>query len=270
MERNPIVNGKFYPDNPLDLEAMIQDFDLRSSLKTTARGMVLPHAGFAYSGRVAASTINKVLPRKRLLILGPNHTGQGADFSLWPGDSWKILNKSIEIDKELTLAILSKGESIKQDSLAHALEHSIEVELPILNHFFGDFKFVPIACQNATIADYQDVAKQISEAIKSLKGLKEEILLVASTDFTHYEPDQVVRRKDRQAIEAIINLDEEELIKRIHKQQITVCGEAPLAIFISCLKQLGAKKSQVVLYQTSGDVTGDKKSVVGYAGIIIQ
>ena len=270
MERNPIVNGKFYPDEPSDLKAMIQGFNLKSSLKTTARGIVLPHAGFTYSGCVAASTVNKVLPKKRLLILGPNHSGKGAKFSLWPGDSWKILNKNIKIDKELAKAILNKGNNIQENALAHATEHSIEVELPILDYFFNDFKFVPIACQNGTIVEYQKVAKQIFEAINSLKGLKEEILLVASSDFTHYEPDQVARRKDLQAIEAIINLDEEELINRIHKENITLCGEAPLAIFISCLKQLGAKKSQVILYQTSGDVTGDKESVVGYAGIIIQ
>jgi len=270
MKRIPIVNGKFYPDNSLDLEKLIQDFNLKGSLKTAARGIVLPHAGFTYSGQVAANTISKILPRKRLLILGPNHTGKGAKFSLWPGDSWKILNKEIEIDRELAKAILHKGESITEDASAHILEHSIEVELPILNHFFNDFKFVPIACQNATIFDYQAVAKQIYEAIKSLKGLKEDILLIASTDFTHYEPDQVARRKDRQAIEAIINLDEEELIKQINKEKITLCGEAPLVIFISCLKRLGARKSQVALYKTSGDITGDKSSVVGYAGIIIQ
>ncbi|MCK4912587.1 MAG: AmmeMemoRadiSam system protein B, partial [Candidatus Omnitrophica bacterium] len=145
-----------------------------------------------------------------------------------------------------------------------------EVELPILNHFFGDFKFVPIACKSETITEYKEVAKQIFEAIKSLKGLGENILLVASSDFTHYEPEQTARKKDLQAIEAIINLDEEELIKRIHKENITLCGEAPLAIFISCLKLLGARKSQVVLYQTSGDATGNRSSVVGYAGIIVQ
>ena len=109
MERNPIVNGKFYPDEPSDLKAMIQGFNLKSSLKTTARGIVLPHAGFTYSGYVAASTVNKVLPKKRLLILGPNHSGKGAKFSLWPGDSWKILNKNIEIDKELAKAIFLKS-----------------------------------------------------------------------------------------------------------------------------------------------------------------
>lgn len=269
MKRVPVVNGQFYPDNRSDLKALIQDFNLKCSSKMSAKGIVLPHAGFEYCGRVAVNTVSKILPKKRLLILGPNHTGRGSQFSLWPNGSWKILDKEIKIDRELATAILNKSENIAEDTLAHTSEHSIEVELPILDYFFGDFEFVPIACQKGTITDYQKAAEGISKAIKSLKG-SENILLVASTDLTHYEPDQVARKKDRRAIEAIINLDEEELVKRVRKENITLCGEAPLVIFISCLKRLGSRKSQVALYQTSGDVTGDKSSVVGYVGIIVQ
>ena len=277
MERTPVVSGQFYPDNSSDLKVMIEEFSPQGSSplqgcskKISAKGIVLPHAGFVYSGRVAVNTVSKVLPKKRLLVLGPNHTGQGAKFSLWPSGSWKILDKKIKIDEELAIAILTKGENIDEDTLAHTLEHSIEVELPILDYFFGDFKFVPIACQRGTIVDYQETARQISEAIKSLGSSSKDILLVASTDLTHYEGDQVARKKDRRAIEAIIDLDEEELVKRVRKENITLCGEAPLAIFISCLKRLGARKSQVALYQTSGDTTGDKSAVVGYVGMIIQ
>ena len=276
MKRVPIVSGQFYPDNPLDLKVIIEDFTPQGSFplqgrsgRISAKGIVLPHAGYVYSGRVAVNTVSKVLPKKRLLILGPNHSGQGSKFSLWPSGSWKILDKEIKIDEELATAILNKGKNIDQDTLAHSSEHSIEVELPILDHFFGDFKFVPIACQRGTIVDYQEAALGISEAIKSLKN-SEDILLVASTDLTHYEPDQVARKKDRRAIEAIIDLDEKELVKRVRKEDITLCGEAPLAIFIACLKRLGARKSQVALYQTSGDVTGDKSTVVGYVGMIIH
>jgi len=290
MERVPVASGQFYPNDPSDLKAIIEDFRPQGSLplrkcsnplrgrssplrgcskKISAKGIVLPHAGYVYSGRVAVNTISKVLPKKRLLILGPNHTGQGGKFSLWSRGSWKILDKKIKIDEELARAILSKGKNIDEDTLAHTLEHSIEVELPILDYFFSDFKFVPIACQKGTILDYQEAAKGLFEAIKSLRN-PEDILLVASTDLTHYESDQAARKKDRRAIETIIDLDEEELVKRVRKEGITLCGEAPLAIFISCLKRLGARKSQVALYQTSGDVTGDKNAVVGYVGMIIQ
>lgn len=270
MERAPFVNGKFYPGNPSDLKAVIDKFIVKSSLKISAKGVVLPHAGYSYSGRVMVNTINRILPKRRLLILGPNHTGRGEKFSLWPNGYWRILDKKIEIDQELAAAILNNGEDIVDDISAHTAEHSIEVELPILDYFFGNFKFVPIACQTGSIFDYRRAAGQILAALKSLKDTGQETLLVASSDFTHYEPEPVARKKDRRAIEAIINLDEEELLRRIHEENITLCGEAPLTILISCLKKLGSRKSQVSLYQTSANATGDKSAVVGYAGIIIH
>ena len=279
MIREAVVSGQFYPDNPSDLKVIIEEFSPQGSFplrgfskKISAKGVILPHAGYVYSGRVAVTTVSKVLPKKRLLILGPNHSGKGGEFSLWKQGTWKILDKEIKIDEELATAILNKGRRIHEDTLAHTMEHSIEVQLPILDYFFGDFKFVPIACKRGNLKDYREAAEQIFQAIMSVeqKKMKSEVLLVASTDLTHYEPDQAARKKDRRAIEAIIDLDEEELVKRVHKEDITLCGEAPLAILISCLKMLGAKKSQVALYQTSGDITGDKSAVVGYVGIIIQ
>ena len=267
MIREAVVSGQFYPGQNQELKDLIEGFRPKGSLKISAKGIILPHAGFIYSGRVAVTTVSKVLPKKKLIILGPNHTGKGAQFSLWKKGAWKIADKEINIDTNIAAAILNSGKSISADTTAHIEEHSIEVELPILNHFFGDFKFVPIACQKASLAAYQEAAEQI---FKALKNLREDFLLVASTDLTHYEPEATARRKDRLAIEAIINLDEQELLKRVKEENITLCGEAPLAILISCLKKLGAKKAQVALYQTSGEVSGDKSSVVGYAGIIIQ
>jgi hypothetical protein len=267
MAREPIVSGQFYPEHSSDLKSLIEEFTPKSSLKISAKGIILPHAGYVYSGRVAVTTVNMVLPKKRLLILGPNHTGNGSTFSLGKGEGWKIPGKEIETDQELAAAILSRGGPVCEDDSAHLLEHSIEVELPILDYFFGSFKFVPLACRNATLKDYREAAGQLSQAIKSFK---QEVLLIASTDLTHYEPDSVARKKDRRAIEAIINLDEEELIKRIRRENITLCGEAPLAIFIAALKNLGAKKSRVSLYQTSGDASGEWDAVVGYVGIIVN
>ena len=267
MIREAVVGGQFYPDQTKALNELIESFKPKRPVKISAKGMILPHAGFIYSGRVAVATVSKVLPKKRLILLGPNHTGKGAQFSLWKQGAWRIIDKEIGIDEELAAAILSNGKSISADTTAHTLEHSIEVELPILDYFFNNFKFVPIACQKASLETYREAAEQIFEAVKELK---EDFLLIASTDLTHYEPEATARKKDLRAIEAIINLDEEELLKRIYEENITLCGEAPLAILILCLKKLGAGKSQVVLYQTSGEVSGDKSSVVGYVGMIIQ
>ena len=267
MIRKPVVSGQFYPANPKELKGLIESFTPHDKAKLSAKAIILPHAGYVYSGKVAVTTVSKILPKKRIIILGPNHSGQGEDFALYSQGAWEIPFGTIPIDEPCAQAILKKSNYIKEDSLGHAYEHSIEVELPILYHFLGDFQFVPIACQQAALETYQALGSEIYEAIK---GFKEEILLVASSDMTHYEADQTARKKDRFAIEAIVNLSEEDLIHAVRKDNITMCGIAPVAILLSCVKLLGAKKAQVAMYQTSADASGDYTSVVGYAGIIIS
>ena len=267
MIRNSIVDGQFYPSDATKISKVIKEFGPREGAQISAKGIILPHAGYPYSGKVAITTVAKVLPKKKLLMLGPNHTGLGASFGLWDRGAWKTPLGQIEIDQDLAKVILDAGNSIRPDYLCHQQEHSIEVELPIIQHFFKEFKFVPIACKISNIQTYKKVAEQIVEAVK---GDKENLLMVASTDLTHYESDSVARKKDREAIEAIINLDEKDLLQKVDKFNITMCGVAPVVVLILCLKKLGAKKSQVALYQTSGDVCGDKESVVGYVGIIIK
>lgn len=267
MKRQPVVSGQFYPNRESELKELIESFKIKEPSKMSASAIILPHAGYVYSGKVAVTTVNKVLPKKTLVILGPKHTYYGADFSLWQNGEWDIPFGPINIDEDIAKSILDKGSRITEDKMAHKFEHSIEVELPILYYFFKEFSFVPIACQVADVNTYKEVASQIYEAVKNIK---EDILLVASSDMTHYEPDLQARKKDRDAIESIINLDEEDLVKKVQTKNISMCGIAPVAILISCVKKLGAKKAQVALYQTSGDASGDYSSVVGYAGIIIS
>jgi len=267
MIRKPVVDGQFYPQKKEEIDDFIQKFSLQTSSQINAKGVILPHAGYIYSGRVAIETLAKVIPKKKVIILGPNHTGLGNNFSLWPKGSWKIPSGQIQIDEKLAETILSKGDLIKEDYLAHKQEHSIEVQLPIINYFFSEFKFVPICCRQADITIYREIATQIFESIKEVKT---DILLIASTDLTHYEADQVARKKDRLVMEAIIDLDEEELLQRVKNKNITMCGEAPVAIVIACLKKMGARKSQTILYQTSADTSGNSESVVGYGGMVIN
>ncbi len=267
MLRKPIAAGRFYPRDPLEIQDIIAGFSRKPATQIAARGVILPHAAYAYSGQPAVAAIQRIQPKKQLIILGPNHTGRGEVFSLWPKGAWQTPLGDITVDESLAEAILNNGSEIKADFSAHLLEHSIEVELPLFKYFFGDFKFIPLACQISTPAAYERAAAQIFTAIKNTK---DDVLLVASTDFTHYEPDSTARRKDRLAIEAIINLDEKELIDKIAVSNITMCGEAAVAIFISCLKKLKARKVWVELYQTSGDLTKDYASVVGYAGIVAK
>ena len=267
MLRKPVVNGQFYPADKKKLTAAIGALIPQAASKISAKGLILPHAGYAYSGAVAAATVAKVLPKKRLIILGNNHSGLGTSFALWSEGEWETPFGSIKIDEKLAKTILERSDLIKSDCLAHVAEHSIEVQLPIVSYCFGEFQFVPIACRISSLEIYREVAEQLFEAVKNIKN---EILMIATSDLTHYEPDSAARRKDSMLIESIINLDEGDMLKKIKKEDISACGEAPVAILISCLKKMGAKKSQVIRYQTSADTSGDATSVVGYAGIVIN
>ncbi len=267
MVRKPVVSGQFYPQSPEDLKNIIESFKPKETTKISAKGIILPHAGYVYSGKVATVTTARVLFKKRVIILGTNHSGLGEKFSLYSKGKWEIPLGEIAIDEDLALKILSAGKYVKEDTLAHKFEHSIEVELPILRYLGGEFRFVPIVCSYGSLEEYRKVGLQIYEAIKEIK---EEVLLVASSDMTHYEPEAKARKKDRSAIEAILNLDEEDLLRRVERENISMCGVSPVCVLLVCSKLLGAKKAQVVLYQTSGESSGDYTSVVGYVGVVIS
>ena len=265
--RKAYVSGQFYPSKSEDIEKFLKQFDSKPQNMFSAKGIILPHAGYIYSGEVVAQTIKRIIPKKRIIIFGPNHTGIGKNFAIFSKGSWQTPFGDLEIDEKLVQRIINAGDKLVVDSIAHSQEHSIEVELPILRYFFRDFKFVPISCSLEKIDSYQAVAKQIFEAIKDIKN---DILLVASSDMSHYEEDSIVRRKDRMAIESILNLDEEELIARTKANNISICGIAPVSILIACCKLLQANKVEVARYNTSGDISGDYSAVVGYLGAIIH
>jgi len=267
MIREPVVSGQFYPQTAPELKKIIEEFKPKAAAKVLAYGLILPHAGYVYSGHVAVTTVSKIIPKERIIILGPNHTGYGGDFGMYPRGAWKMPLADISIDDELAQKIIAAGVDITADTLVHKFEHSIEVELPILHYFFGDFKFVPIVCNVSSLAVYERVATQIFLAVKNIK---EKVLFVASSDMTHYEPDPAARRKDRIALECIMNLDAEGLMKAVKKENISMCGIAPVAILLLLMKKIGAKKANVSLYETSADNTGDASSVVGYAGVVIS
>jgi len=172
----------------------------------------------------------------------------------------------VEIDSELGKKILAASSYLAEDSAAHLHEHSIEVQLPFLQYFKLDIKLVPIMLAHGTAATFKEIGKEIAKAIKESN---KEVVIIASSDMTHYEPHESARRKDTQAIEAILDLNEDELLKRVEELNISMCGYAPTVSLISAAKELGATEAELVRYQTSGDVSGDYSAVVGYAGIII-
>jgi hypothetical protein len=267
MIREPIVAGQFYPGSPSSLEKQISGFIDKKAAKEDVIGLVSPHAGYMYSGAVAGAVISRIKLKDTFIIMGPNHTGYGKPFSIMTEGAWKTPLGEVNIDSRLAKQILEASQNLEEDQVAHLHEHSIEVQIPFLQYLKKDFKIVPIVLSHAPRAAYKEIGKAIAKAIKESKS---EAVILASSDMTHYEPQESAKRKDTQAINAILELNEDELLNRIERLNITMCGYAPAATLISAAKELGAKRAELVKYQTSGDVTGDYSSVVGYAGVILM
>jgi len=266
MIRNPVVAGQFYPATPSSLEAQVRGLVDEKAPKQEVIGLVSPHAGYAYSGAVAGAVMSRIRFKDTFIILGPSHTGAGRPFSIMTEGSWQTPLGEVGIDSRLGKEILAGSKHLEEDHVAHLYEHSIEVQIPFLQYFKPDVKIVPIVLSPAAPSAYKEIGKEIAAAIKKLRA---ETVIVASSDMTHYESQESARRKDTEAINAIVELNEDELMRRIRELNISMCGYAPTVALISAAKELGAKRAELVRYQTSGDVTGDYSAVVGYAGIII-
>ncbi|MFA5156239.1 MAG: AmmeMemoRadiSam system protein B [Candidatus Omnitrophota bacterium] len=266
--RMPAVAGQFYPSSADELKKLIAKFTPKDTAKQDAIACILPHAGYVYSGKVAVETAANINIKDKIILLGPNHTGYGADFSIIADGEWFTPLGSVKVNSLLARAIMKNCDFVAEEPLGHQYEHSLEVELPILQHFKKEFEIVPIAIMSDNAQLLKKLGSGIAQAIKNA-GAEKSTLIVASSDMTHYEPQQAAEKKDKAAIEAIITLDEDKLISKIGELHITMCGYAPAVAMLAAAKLLGAKAAKLIKYQTSGDATGDKTSVVGYAGITI-
>lgn len=263
MIREPVVSGSFYPDDSLKLKeevlSLVQPYEKVSSISAIA-----PHAGYIYSGKTAAKVYSRISSVDTFIIIGPNHTGMGKPSAIQSSGAFRTPLGDVPIDKDIAYSLLSTG-LFEDDHLAHLYEHSIEVHLPFLQVLFRDFKIVPICMGVNSLNFYKMAGSAIASCIKDLS-----VTIIASSDMTHYEPDNLAREKDSSAIEAILSLDEDLLIKRIRELSISMCGYVPVSVSLKASKELGAKRAELIEYTTSGDISGDSSSVVGYAGIIIN
>ncbi len=270
MVRLPVFAGKFYPDNPRELKLyidnLLKEFPV---LKKKAIGCLVPHAGYVYSGKVAAATLSGIDIPSRVIMLGPNHTGMGEPLSIMASGTWRTPLGDVKVDEGLSEAVLKESVFLKEDDAAHSSEHSLEVELPFLQVIKKDFSIVPICLMSQDTEVLKSIGLSIARAIESL-SLKDSCLIVASSDMTHYEGQDEALDKDSKAIGAILSLDEDMLMLKIAQLGISMCGYAPAVVMISAAKALGAVKGNLIMYQTSGDVNRDKDSVVGYAGITLS
>ena len=266
MIRNPVVAGQFYPESASRLKAMIKTLVDEEAEKREVIGLVSPHAGYVYSGPVAGAVISRIKFKDTFIIIGPNHTGRGKPLSIMTEGVWQTPLGEVAIDSELGKRILATSRHLQEDSTAHQYEHSLEVQLPFLQYFRADIRIVPITLAYGSSAAYKEIGREIARAVRELHR---EVVIMASSDMTHYEPQESAQKKDQQAIDAILRLNEDELLQRVEELDISMCGCAPTVCLISAARELGATAAELVRYQTSGDITGDYSSVVGYAGIII-
>jgi len=267
MRREPAVAGQFYPGTKGSLAQEVARF-LETGVKPKkALGAVAPHAGYMYSGAVAGKVFASVIVPKRCVVLCPNHTGMGARAAVWPRGSWAIPTGEIPVDEKLAQRLLQGCDDLKDDTAAHIAEHSLEVELPFMLARQPALSIVPIAISRADATACRRIGDAIARAIAA-EG--EDILVVASTDMNHYESDIRTREKDNMAIEKVLALDPDGLIDTCARNRISMCGVLPTAVLINACKALGARKATLVEHATSGDVSGDRDAVVGYAGFVIE
>ena len=273
--RLPVVAGRFYAGSEDSLREQIENCftdphgpgkipKVEEGPRKIA-GLVSPHAGYPYSGPVAAHGFSKLASDGKpetVIIVGPNHSGMGTNVSVDTSDFWKTPLGTVPVNKETRDEIVERSEVIELDSRAHSREHSIEVQIPFLQYLFGDdFQIVPICMRTQNIS----ASREIGEAIA--KAIDEETLIVASTDLTHYESQKAAEEKDREAIEKMKGLDWEGLVKLVSEKSLSVCGYGPVASTILASKNAGAKKGELFKYATSGDTAGPSNQVVGYCSL---
>ena len=262
--RRPAVAGSFYPRKPEDLK---RDLDAAFSGASGSEpipilGAVVPHAGYVYSGAVAAEVYARLPKRETFVLIGPSHRPHlGLPVAL-SRDSWMTPLGVAECDTEMADALA--GSIIGADESAHLQEHSLEVQIPFLQSRFSEFKILPI-CMG--LQD-EETAVEVGEAVgEAAKSLNRDCTIIASSDFTHYEPQEEARRKDARLIEAILRMDVSAAYKTVYGLDLTACGYGPISATITASKILGAETGKLLRYSTSGDVIGDFSQVVGYGAI---
>ncbi len=277
--RTAVAAGRFYPSSKAALIAAIEDCFLSEQgpgklpLKTPVGqgeaiiGLVCPHAGYIYSGATAAHGFLKREGRvpNTVIIVGPNHSGRGAPVSIYPQGQWRTPLGDVQVNQHLAEKIVDCSQRGLADYAAHAVEHSIEVQLPFLQYLYGnDFDIVPVCLRDQAWETSRELGAAIYAAIDESMPL-----IIASSDFTHYESAAIAEEKDHKALERIGQMDPQGLMSVVNSLQISMCGHGAIATMLVAAKKLEAAKADVLTYQTSGSITGDLDSVVGYAAVAV-
>jgi AmmeMemoRadiSam system protein B len=259
----------FYPGEKSRLEEQLSAFIKRVPNPRRVLAAISPHAGYMYSGGVAGAVFSEISVPETVMILGPNHRGLGAPVALTASGAWEMPLGPVPINEELAECIMKTSSSavrIEDDAHAHSMEHSIEVQVPFLQYVKPAVSIVPIGLSHLSF----DACREIGQAlVQGIQDYGKEVLLVASTDMTHYESQKAAEEKDKLAIDRILALDPEGLHETVARHGISMCGVIPTTIVLEACKAMGAEKAELIRYATSGDVTGDYAQVVGYAGFVV-
>lgn len=271
LVRHPAVAGRFYPGDPDDLRTEARGYLSRSSLNNVAPrraiGCIAPHAGYMYSGHVAGAVFASIEIPRRCIVMCPNHTGMGRPLAIMSEGEWETPLGEVPIDTALARALQHRFPALNEDSAAHRAEHAAEVELPFLQLLQPNLRIVPIALGTGQFEILEQLGNGLADVIA---GQDDPVLIVASSDMNHYESDAVTRAKDHRAIERILTLDARGLFDVVTQQDISMCGFGPAVAMLTAARQLGAKSAELVKYATSGDISGDRNMVVGYAGVVVE
>jgi AmmeMemoRadiSam system protein B len=268
MVRQPAVSGRFYPADPHELSQQVERFtEGRDEKKVEARGCVVPHAGYMYSGHVAGAVFRKLRLPSRLILIGPRHYPKGEAVAILSKGSWRTPLGDAKIDSALAGKLARACPLLREDAVAHRQEHSLEVQLPFLQELIGDFTFVPIVLGTSRFEAFESLGRAVAQVVAEEA---EPVLVMASSDMNHYESDEVTRIKDHKAIDQILALDPRGLYDTVQREEISMCGYGPVTTLLVAARALGATRAELIRYATSGDINNDRNEVVGYAGIVVE
>lgn len=264
--RPAAVAGSFYPADSAVLEREIREFTAPVAQKQAVRACIVPHAGYMYSGHVAGAVYAEIQIPPRAILLGPRHYPRGEPLAILQDGAWQTPFGNASIDETLAKALLFEYPLLRDDAVAHQREHSLEVQIPFLQHLRGDIQFCPIVLATDRFPVLEQLGHALASVVRSQPG---PILIIASTDMNHYESDEVTRIKDQKAIDRIQALDARGLFDTVRNEGISMCGYAATVAVLIAVKDLGATEATLIRYATSGDILGDRTRVVGYAGFVI-
>jgi AmmeMemoRadiSam system protein B len=268
MDRQPVVAGRFYDADPMRLDAVLDSFISSDGRREAATILAMvPHAGYVYSGAVCGATLGRANLAPTVVLLGPNHTGMGKPFALWPDGAWHVPGGAVPVDAELADALLAADPHIVPDTAAHLREHSLEVVIPFLRRINPSVNIVPMAIASRVFGHVEAVGRAIGQV---LKALDRPVSIVVSSDMSHYISHDEARIQDSLALEAAVELDPTGLFDTVRAHSISMCGVLPMTAGLFAALEMGATRGELVAYATSGEVSGDFEQVVGYAGVLVE